>query len=84
MICLFLGHGYGVYSKWWSCPVSNILDQYFVLGYSNCSNIIKSKWYETNLLYMMVSGVGGGGSHEEISSDIGSGVNGEKLGTGYK
>ena len=33
---------------------------------------------------MIVSGVGGGGSHEEISSDIGSGVNGEKLGTGYK
>ena len=35
-------------------------------------------------MFIDFRGVGGSPSNEEISTDIGSGVNGEKLGTGYE
>ena len=44
------------------------------------SNFLRCK----NYLFIDFRGVGGSPSNEEISTDIGSGVNGEKLGTGYE
>ena len=56
---------------------------YFIHSWSlkrNWSNFLGCEIY----LFIDFRGVGGSPSNEEISTDIGSGVNGEKLGTGYR